>query len=125
MKKEADFEVSRVMPIYNLAIRAVSQLKPSDVTEIKGFKEATNPVKLVTESLIILFQMEKKMIYSGTGKDKKADVWETGKKFLLNAQLLNNCKEFKKDDIKPETIEKLRPIIESPDYDDKVLKNAS
>lgn len=125
MKKEADFEVSRVMPIYNLAIRAVSQLKPSDVTEIKGFKEATKPVQMVTESLIILFQMEKKMIFTGTGKDKKADVWETGKKFLLNASLLNNCKDFKKDDIKPETIEKLRPIIESPDYDDKVLKNAS
>lgn len=99
MKKEADFEVSRVMPIYNLAIRAVSQLKPNDVTEIRGFKEASNPVKLVTESLIILFGMEKKMIFIGTGKDKKADVWETGKKHVLNAQLLTKCKEFKKDEI--------------------------
>jgi hypothetical protein len=69
--------------------------------------------------------MEKKMMYSGSGKDKKADVWETGKKFLLNSALLTNCKEFQKDNIKPETIEKLRPIIESSDYDDKVLKNAS
>lgn len=85
MKKEADFEVSRVMPIYNLAIRAVSQLKQSDLTEIRSFKEASPPVKLVTESLIVLFLMEKKMMYTGTGRDKKADVWETGKKFILTA----------------------------------------
>lgn len=38
---------------------------------------------------------------------------------------MNQCKEFKKDEIKPETIEKLRPIIEAPEYDDKILKNAS
>lgn len=37
MKKDADFEVQRVMPIYHLAIRAVSQLKRDDVTELKGF----------------------------------------------------------------------------------------
>lgn len=55
MKKEADFEVSRVMPIYNLAIRAVSQLKPNDITEIRGFKTATPPVEVVMNSLIILF----------------------------------------------------------------------
>jgi hypothetical protein len=43
------------------------------------------PVRLVIESLIILFLMEKKMIFIGTGRDKKPDVWETGKKHLLNA----------------------------------------
>lgn len=38
---------------------------------------------------------------------------------------MNECLNFKKDDILPATIEKLKPIIESPDYDEKVLKNAS
>lgn len=65
------------------------------------------------------------MIFTGSGKDKKADIWETAKKFVLTTSLLTSCKEFKKDEIKPETIEKLRPIIDSPNYDDKVLKNAS
>lgn len=44
---------------------------------------------------------------------------------MLNAQLLNNCKDFKKDEIKPELIEELRPLIEAPEYDDTVLSKAS
>ena len=65
------------------------------------------------------------MIYTGSGRDKKPDVWETGKKHILVSSLLNNCKEFKKDEIPPETIEKLRPIISDEDYEDSVLKRAS
>lgn len=38
---------------------------------------------------------------------------------------MNNCKNYAKDNIPPLVIEKLKPILESPDYDDKVLKNAS
>jgi dynein heavy chain len=125
MKQDADFEVTRVMPIYNLAIRAVSQLKKDDITEIKGFSKPPEPAVAVIGTLIVLFGMEKKMLYKGTGREKVPDPWETGKKFVLTAQLLNNCKDFKKDEIKPETIEKLRPLIEDPMYDDRVLKNAS
>ena len=32
---------------------------------------------------------------------------------------------FKKDEIKPEIIDKLRPLIEAPEYDDMVLQKAS
>lgn len=125
MKKDADFEVQRVMPIYHLAIRAVSQLKRDDVTELKGFATATRPVQLVVETLLIIFNMEKKMIFKGTGRDKQPDIWETGKKYLLTAALLNDCKNYPKDNIQPAVVEKLKPILESPEYDDKILKNAS
>lgn len=125
MKKDADFEVQRVMPIYHLAIRAVSQLKRDDVTELKGFANATKPVQLVCETLLIIFNLEKKIIFKGSGKDKVADIWETSKKHLLTTELLNNCKNYAKDNIPPVVIEKLKPILESPEYDDKVLKNAS
>jgi dynein heavy chain len=37
IQKDCEYELSRVMPIYNLALRAVGQLKPADVTELKGF----------------------------------------------------------------------------------------
>jgi len=71
------------MPIYNLAIRAVGQLKKDDITEIKGFSTPPPPAVAVIETLVILFEAPE--IKVGSGKDKKVDWWETGKKHILNA----------------------------------------
>jgi len=111
------------MPIYNLAIRAVGQLKKDDITEIKGFSTPPPPAVAVVETLVILFEAPE--IKVGTGRDKHVDYWESGKKSVLNSALLQRCKEFKKDEIKPELIEKLRPLIQAPEYDDTVLSKAS
>jgi dynein heavy chain len=111
------------MPIYNLAIRAVGQLKKDDITEIKGFKTPPPPAVAVVRTLVILF--EKPQIKIGTGKDKVVDWWESGKKGVLTSALLQQCKDFKKDDIKQELVDELRPLIEAPEYDDTVLSNAS
>jgi dynein heavy chain len=123
IQKDCEFELSRVMPIYNMAIRAVGQLKKDDITEIKGFSTPPPPAIAVVRTLVILF--EKPQIKTGTGAQKVVDWWESGKKHVLNAQLLNNCKDFAKDNIKPELIEELRPLIEAPEYDDTVLSKAS
>jgi hypothetical protein len=54
------------------------------------------------------------------------DWWESGKKHVLSMKdLLGACKNFKKDEIKQELIEELRPIIEQKEYEDKVLQKAS
>jgi dynein heavy chain len=74
---------------------------------------------------VLLF--EKPILYTKDDKGKKIpDWWDSGKKGVLSmGNLLGNCKDFKKDDIKPELVETLKPIIESPEYDDSVLSNAS
>jgi hypothetical protein len=61
----------------------------------------------------------------GTGKDAVIDYWEPGKKSVLTSDLLKRCTTFDKDNISPDTISILRPVIESPEYEEKVLKNAS
>jgi hypothetical protein len=50
------------------------------------------------------------------------DYWEPAKKKLLNADLLKRCLKYEKDSIKPEIVEKLRPIITSDLYSDEALK---
>lgn len=45
--------LDKVMPIYHSAIRAVEQLKNSDVTELSAFQQATPPVALVAKALCI------------------------------------------------------------------------
>lgn len=61
----------------------------------------------------------------GTGKDKTKDYWEVAKKKVLTADLLKRCTTFDKDNINPDVINELKPIIASDEYDDKLLKNAS
>jgi dynein heavy chain len=76
------------------------------------------------KSLVILF--ERPQIKKSEGNTKVVDWWESGKKHVLAMKdLLGACKDFKKDEIKPELIEELRPIIEDKGYEDGILKNAS
>jgi dynein heavy chain len=111
------------MPIYNAAIRAVQQLKKDDITELKGFAKPPPAAIIVSQTLCIMFGVAPKMV--GTGKDKVKDYWEPAKKQVLTADLLKRCTTFDKDNISPATIEELKPIINSDEYDDKLLKNAS
>lgn len=123
IQKDCEYELSRVMPIYNLAMRAVKQLDKNDITEIKGFSTPPPPAIAVVRTLVVIF--EKPVIKKGTGKDKVEDWWESGKKHVLNSQLLQNCQDYKKDEIKPELIEALRPLIEAEEYKDEKLQKAS
>ena len=47
LQYECEFELSNVMPIFQKAQRAVSQLSPGDVTEVKGFKTPSKGALLV------------------------------------------------------------------------------
>jgi hypothetical protein len=47
--------LQKVTPIYEAAVKAVNSLKGSDVTELKGFKTVTEPVKLVAKTLCLFF----------------------------------------------------------------------
>lgn len=51
------------------------------------------------------------------------DFWETSKKMLNDNNFLESLRSFDKDNIEPEIIAKLKPIIEREDFDPKkVLK---
>jgi len=61
----------------------------------------------------------------GTGKDKVDNYWEPAKKSILNGQLLNKCQNYPRDNIDPEIIAALKPLIEHEDYEDAKLEKAS
>jgi len=114
------------MPIYNAAIRAVSNLKRDDITEMKGFTNPPDAAKAVVKTLCIMYSVPPKKVPDPAGGNKKVDdYWEPGKKQVLTAELLKNCQNYAKDDMTEDLINTLRPLIEDPNYDDEVLKKAS
>lgn len=83
IQKECEFELSRVMPIYSAAIRAVSSIKKTDIDEFKSFAKAPEAAIAVVKTLCIMFSVKPDKV--GTGKDKTEDYWGPGKKKVLTS----------------------------------------
>ena len=120
---DCEFELSNVMPIFQKAQRAVQQLSQKDVDVIKSLKAPSAGALIVTKTLCIIFG-HTKPIMVGQGKDKEEDWFATGKKNVLNSQLLNNCRNLDKDKLREDLVEILKKIIFTPEYSDEALNKA-
>jgi len=112
-----------VTPIYEAAVKAVNSLQGSDVTELKGFKSVTEPVKLVAKTLCLFFGVKPAKV--GQGAKTEYDYWEPCKKNILTATLLNKMKDYPKDNIDEALIVQVQPILEEEGYSEAKLINAS
>lgn len=95
------------------------------MTELKGFKTVSEPVKLVARTLCMFFNTKPIMVAGPDGKTKVADYWEPCKKNILTAALLKQLQNYPKDNIEEKLIEELTPILNSEDYSEAKLINAS
>jgi hypothetical protein len=80
-------------------VKAVKSLQGSDVTELKGFKSVTEPVKLVAKTPC--------------------------KKNILTAALLGKLQNYPKDNIEESLVLQVQPILEEENYSEAKLINAS
>lgn len=125
IQKDCEDELSRVMPIYNAAMKAVQELDKNDITEIRGFKSPPPGAILVMKTMCIMFGVAPEKMKSANVKEVQWDYWEPAKKKLLGPDLLKKCQQFEKDNINPDIVEKLKPLIAEANYQDDVLKNVS
>jgi dynein heavy chain len=113
------------MPIKHAAEKAVAELNKNDIVELRGIKVPSEGVKIVNKSLCIMFNVNPEKAKTANVKEVVWDYWEPAKKKMLNPELLGKCKNYEKDSVPIEIIEKLKPLVEDPNYDDKVLEKAS
>lgn len=125
IQKDCEEALSRVMPIYNAAMKAVSDLDKNDITEIRGFKKPPDGAILVMKTMCIMFGVAPEKVKSANVKEVVWDYWEPAKKKLLGPELLKKCQTFEKDSLNPEIVEKLKPLIADPNFQDEVLRNVS
>ena len=85
-----------------------------------------SPVSLVAKALCIFKGVAPIKIPAQTAKDEtKWDYWKPCKQKVLNGQLLGFLKNYKKDEMSIELVEKVRPILEEGEFSDDRLKAAS
>ncbi len=88
------------MPALEAAVKALDSLDKKDITEIKAFVKPPPAVQMVMEGVCILL-------------GEKPD-WDTAKKVLGNTNLLNELKQFDKDNIPAATQKKIKKYTEDP-----------
>merc|ERR1740121_1597575 len=83
------------------------------MVEVKSFNKPPRQVTLVLEAVCILL-------------DEEETTWKHAKKMLnRNYEILDRMKDFDKDDITPQTIERLQPYLANADFDVEGLKRIS
>jgi dynein heavy chain len=103
------------------AEQAVDSIKPKDITELKGVRNAVDTTRLILDTVNILFSLPlvptnfKTLYIMKQNIDFIADSFdECTKNTLINQNFLKNLIDFsanEKDNINEETIELLEPYL--------------
>ena len=116
------------MPIYYRAVAAVERLSGADVTEMSRVNQPSEGLKIVAQSLCYFFYdtNDKKYLQKKqTAKDPDVfEYWPICKKEVLSGKVLQKMKDFDKDNVPVEIIEKMTPLLTLDAFKDAALKNA-
>jgi dynein heavy chain len=109
------------IPYLRRAEAAVDSIKPKDITELKGVRNAVDTTRLILDTVNILFMKPLVSVAPKNMAILKQDIpfvadsfEEYSKATLTNSNFLNNLFDFssnEKDNINEETIELLEPYL--------------
>jgi dynein heavy chain len=121
IKTDCEAQLAEAEPILAAALKAVANLSKADVGELKGFKVATPGVLLTAEALCILFNKKPAKVPNPAGKGPKVDDWwEPCKSELLSdGNFMNSLKDYDTNNVDPEIIKKMEPLMAKSGLDEK------
>ncbi|GIL46228.1 hypothetical protein Vafri_3260 [Volvox africanus] len=125
IKQECEHDLAQAMPAYNAAIKALNTLTKNDISEVKGMKAPPMPVRMVMQAVCMLKGLQPtKVKDTNTGKFV-VDWWETSKRMLSDMGFLDSLMTFDKDNILPDVIQALQPLLSHPDFQPAKIKKVS
>jgi dynein heavy chain len=120
-KEEADRDLAIAIPYLRRAEAAVDSIKPKDITELKGVRNAVDTTRLILDTVNILFMKPLVPVVPKNLYILKQDIpfvadsfEEYAKSTMTNNMFLANLLDFsnnEKDNINEETIELLEPYL--------------
>lgn len=120
-KEEADRDLAVAIPYLRRAEAAVDSIKPKDITELKGVRNAVDTTRLILDTINVLFQKPLVTVAPKNLAILKQEIPfiadsfdEYTKSTLTNQNFLNNLFDFSandKDNINEETVELLEPYL--------------
>jgi dynein heavy chain, axonemal len=140
-KEAADRDLAKALPFLEKAVAAADSIKPADINELKGMRNAVDTTRLIMDTIHVLFQRSLNPCKPRALNILKTDIPFINDSFddhtkntLSNSNFLKELLEFsanEKDNINEETIELLEPylLLQTPDgreiYNGAVAKKSS
>ena len=112
LKEEADRKLEEAKPAMLRAKEAVDCLKKENIQEMKSLGKPTQPIQDVAKAVLLL------------RADKSNFTWNTALKMLANPiKFIEEIKEYKKEEIDDWILEKLKPILSQPFFNQEDMRS--
>jgi len=128
-KEQADADLQIALPYLKKAEAAVDSIKPGDINELKGMRNAVDTTRLIMDTIHVLFQRPLDQVKQKSMNILKTDIpfvfdsFDNHTKLTLGSQtFLKDLLSFSqndKDNINEETIELLEPYLTLRTPDDR------
>ena len=82
-------------------------------------------VRLTMETVCLMKGIKPVKVAAPDGRGKIDDYWEPAKKMMNDTQFLNTLFNYDKDNIPDETVEKVRPYLDDPNFDPDIVAKSS
>lgn len=117
-RKHCDEGLVSAAPILEEAERSLLSLTPKDFIALKTFKNPPSVIKLIFDTVLLLFHspIHKVEIIERDGKKSFQDSWANAFALLKRENFVDSLRHFNKEAINPETIELMQPYIEHEDF---------
>ncbi|ETB59265.1 hypothetical protein YYC_03499 [Plasmodium yoelii 17X] len=134
-QEEADKDLQEALPYLHEAEEAIKSITAKDITELKSMKTPSDIIRIVFDGVLILLQgklKEPKINMKYVNKQHVEFIQDSfdeyAKPLMADIRFLNLLFDFsknEKDNINEETIELLKPYIESHFFKTQIAKKAS
>ena len=124
--EDAKRDLDEALPALDAAVESLNSLTKNDIIEVRSMQRPPDGVKLVIEAICIMKQIKPKKIDGDKPGEKVDDYWEPGKALLTEPQkFLDSLMNFDKDGIQETIIQKIKPYIDSPEFQVSVISRVS
>ncbi|TPX54258.1 hypothetical protein SeMB42_g00367 [Synchytrium endobioticum] len=123
---DAKRDLDEALPALEAAMDSLNNLSKNDIIEVRSMQRPPEGVKLVIEAVCILKGVKPKKIDGDKPGKKVDDYWEVGKAMLAEPQkFLESLVNFDKDNISEAVIQKIKPYIDSEEFQVEVIARVS
>jgi dynein heavy chain len=123
---DAKRDLDEALPALEAALESLNSLSKNDVIEVRSMQRPPEGVKLVIEAVCIMKNIKPKKIDGDKPGKKIDDYWEVGRGLLADPQkFIDSLMNFDKENIADATIAKIKPYIDSPEFQVSVIARVS
>ncbi|XJO76015.1 hypothetical protein BDV3_006595 [Batrachochytrium dendrobatidis] len=124
--EDAKRDLDEALPALDAAVESLNSLSKNDIIEVRSMQRPPEGVKLVIEAICIMKGIKPKKIDGDKPGKKIDDYWEPGRALLADPQrFLDSLMNFDKENIAEATVQKIKPYIDSPEFQVSVISRVS